>query len=236
MLGDTEAAGASGMPAEHTMSNRVTELRQLKQRARSGPSERATSAQHAKGKLTARERIDSLLDDGSFTEIESLRRHRAVGFGLEANRPYTDGVITGWGTVHGRTVFVYAHDFRMFGGALGEAHAAKIHKIMDMAAKTGAPLVSLNDGAGARIQEGVVALAGYGGIFRRNAQLSGVIPQISVNAWTVRGWRGVLAGTDRLCIHGPRYFDDVHHRPGSRSGRDWRACFARRTWWGRRTC
>ncbi|MFG2994890.1 acyl-CoA carboxylase subunit beta, partial [Streptomyces sp. NPDC048257] len=137
-------------------------------------------AQHAKGKLTARERIALLLDEGSFREVEQLRRHRATGFGLESKKPYTDGVITGWGTVEGRTVFVYAHDFRIFGGALGEAHATKIHKIMDMAIAAGAPLVSLNDGAGARIQEGVSALAGYGGIFQRNTKASGVIPQISV--------------------------------------------------------
>ncbi|MEW1751771.1 acyl-CoA carboxylase subunit beta [Streptomyces angustmyceticus] len=159
---------------------RVAELDSLHEQARNGPGDRATEAQHAKGKLTARERIDLLLDEGSFTEVEPLRRHRASGFGLEARRPYTDGVITGWGLVHGRTVFVYAHDFRIFGGALGESHAAKIHKIMDMALSAGAPLVSLNDGAGARIQEGVVALAGYGGIFHRNTLASGVIPQISV--------------------------------------------------------
>ncbi|UQA90610.1 acyl-CoA carboxylase subunit beta [Streptomyces halobius] len=141
---------------------------------------RATEAQHAKGKLTARERLDLLFDQGSFTEVEQLRRHRATGFGLEAKRPYTDGVVTGWGTVQGRTVFAFAHDFRIFGGALGEAHAHKIHKIMDLALAAGAPLVSLNDGAGARIQEGVSALAGYGGIFQRHAKASGVIPQISV--------------------------------------------------------
>jgi acetyl-CoA carboxylase carboxyltransferase component len=102
------------------------------------------------------------------------------GFGMEAKRPYTDGVITGWGTVENRTVFAYAQDQRIFGGALGEAHAAKIHRIMDLALAAGAPLVSLNDGGGARIQEGVLALAGYGGIFRRNVKASGVIPQISV--------------------------------------------------------
>ncbi|WP_247597948.1 acyl-CoA carboxylase subunit beta [Streptomyces sp. RKND-216] len=152
----------------------------MREQAHAGPSERATEAQHAKGKLTARERIDLLMDAGSFREVETLRRHRASGFGLEAKRPYTDGVVTGWGEVEGRTVFVYAHDFRIFGGALGEAHAAKIHKIMDMAIAAGAPLVSLNDGAGARIQEGVSALAGYGGIFQRNTRASGVIPQISV--------------------------------------------------------
>ncbi|MEV7192628.1 acyl-CoA carboxylase subunit beta [Streptomyces sp. NPDC093510] len=160
--------------------NAVEQLRQIKEEVREGPDAAATERQHAKGKLTVRERVGLLLDKGSFREVEALRRHRATGFGLEAKRPYTDGVVTGWGTVEGRTVFVYAHDFRIFGGALGEAHATKIHKIMDMAIAAGAPLVSLNDGAGARIQEGVSALAGYGGIFRRNTKASGVIPQISV--------------------------------------------------------
>ncbi|MFC3979710.1 acyl-CoA carboxylase subunit beta [Streptosporangium jomthongense] len=158
----------------------LRELGKVRELARQGPDGEATRRQHAKGKLTARERIDLLLDKGSFVEVEPLRRHRATGFGLEAKRPYTDGVVTGWGTVDGRTTFVYAHDFRIFGGALGEAHAQKIHKIMDMAVAAGAPLVSLNDGAGARIQEGVSALAGYGGIFSRNTRASGVIPQISV--------------------------------------------------------
>ncbi|MGH4028486.1 acyl-CoA carboxylase subunit beta [Actinomycetota bacterium Odt1-20B] len=162
-----------------TMTERVAELTRIRRDVLDGVPA-ATEAQHAKGKLTARERIELLLDPGSFNEVEQLRRHRATGFGLEAKRPYTDGVITGWGTVEGRTVFVYAHDFRIFGGALGEAHATKIHKIMDMAIAAGAPLVSLNDGAGARIQEGVSALAGYGGIFQRNTRASGVIPQISV--------------------------------------------------------
>ncbi|MFD1660299.1 acyl-CoA carboxylase subunit beta [Streptomyces caeni] len=163
-----------------TTDERLEELRLIKKEVLQGPDPAATDRQHARGKLTARERIELLLDAGSFTEVEPLRRHRATGFGLEANRPYTDGVVTGWGTVHGRTVFVYAHDFRIFGGALGEAHATKIHKLMDMALAAGAPLVSLNDGAGARIQEGVSALAGYGGIFQRNTRASGIIPQISV--------------------------------------------------------
>jgi acetyl-CoA carboxylase carboxyltransferase component len=170
-VAEDQASPATG-PAE--------ELAGLKRLAFDGPSEQATAAQLAKGKRTVRQRIDLLLDPGSFQEVEPLRRHRAAGFGLEDRRPYTDGVVTGWGTVEGRTVFVYAHDFRIFGGALGEAHAQKIHKIMDMAVAAGAPLVSLNDGAGARIQEGVTALAGYGGIFRRNSRASGVIPQISV--------------------------------------------------------
>ncbi|WP_434598878.1 acyl-CoA carboxylase subunit beta [Streptomyces sp. A5-4] len=162
------------------MQQQLDELREIKATAHRGPSEKATEAQHGKGKLTARERIELLLDERSFNEVEPLRRHRATGFGLEDKKPYTDGVVTGWGTVHGRTVFVYAHDFRIFGGALGEAHAQKIHKVMDLAESAGAPLVSLNDGAGARIQEGVTALAGYGGIFQRNTRASGVIPQISV--------------------------------------------------------
>nr|PPQ62300.1 methylmalonyl-CoA carboxyltransferase [Streptomyces sp. QL37] len=166
-----QATGASAL---------LDRLSELKGQAWDGPGPQATERQHAKGKLTARERIALLLDKGSFTEVETLRRHRATGFGLEHKRPYTDGVVTGWGTVEGRTVFVYAHDFRIFGGALGEAHAEKIHKLMDMAVSVGAPLVSLNDGAGARIQEGVSALAGYGGIFRRNTRASGMVPQISV--------------------------------------------------------
>jgi acetyl-CoA carboxylase carboxyltransferase component len=145
--------------------------------------------------------------------VGPLRRHRATGFGLEANRPHTDGVVTGWGTVRGRTVFCYAHDFRIFGGALGEAHADKIHKIMDMALKAGAPLVSLNDGAGARIQEGVVALAGYGGIFQRNTRASGVIPQISVMLGPCAGGAAyspalsdfvfMVRGTSQMFITGP---------------------------------
>ncbi|WP_116027050.1 acyl-CoA carboxylase subunit beta [Thermomonospora umbrina] len=167
-------------PAPPTPRDRLGELAEIKAAARQGPDPAATLRQHSKGKLTAHERIALLLDEGSFTEVEALRRHRATGFGLEGRRPYSDGVVTGWGTVHGRTVFVYAHDFRIFGGALGEAHAEKIHKLMDMAVAAGAPLVSLNDGAGARIQEGVTALAGYGGIFQRNTRASGVIPQISV--------------------------------------------------------
>ncbi|WP_328661470.1 acyl-CoA carboxylase subunit beta [Streptomyces sp. NBC_00334] len=194
-------------------SGRLAELRRIRQQALTGPDPRATERQHARGKLTAHERIALLLDEGSFTEIEGLRRHRATGFGLEAKRPYSDGVITGWGTVNGRTVFVYAHDFRVFGGALGEAHAQKIHKVMDLAASAGAPLVSLNDGAGARIQEGVTALAGYGGIFSRNTRSSGVIPQISVMLGPCAGGAAyspaltdyvfMVRGTSQMFITGP---------------------------------
>jgi acetyl-CoA carboxylase carboxyltransferase component len=140
----------------------------------------AVDRQRALGKRTARERLGLLLDEGSFTEIDMYRRHQSHGPKLNGNRPHTDGVIAGSGTIDGRRVFVYAQDFAIFGGSLGEAHAAKIHKAMDLALATGSPLIGLNDGGGARIQEGVIALDGYGGIFRRNVQASGVIPQISV--------------------------------------------------------
>ncbi|HEY0167798.1 MAG TPA: acyl-CoA carboxylase subunit beta [Jatrophihabitans sp.] len=158
----------------------VNELKGKRQLAEAGPNPQATIRQHEKGKKTARERIEALFDEGTFVEIDTLRRHQSHAFGLAQNRPYTDGVVTGWGKVYGRTVFTYAHDFRMFGGSLGEEHAKKIQKVMDLAFKARRPIVSLNDGAGARIQEGVSALAGYGGIFTRHVQASGVIPQISV--------------------------------------------------------
>ncbi len=161
------------------MTDRLTELAKRKEQALHPGSERSVERQHAKGKLLARERIDFLLDPGSFHELDMLARHRAHDSGL-LERPYTDGVVTGWGTVHGRKVFIFSQDFTVFGGALGEVFAEKIHKVMDLAIKVGAPLIGLNDGAGARIQEGPVSLASYGGIFHRNVQASGVIPQISV--------------------------------------------------------
>ncbi|WP_086847154.1 acyl-CoA carboxylase subunit beta [Amycolatopsis kentuckyensis] len=140
----------------------------------------AVRRQHSLGKLTARERLALLLDDDSFLELEPYRRHQAAGPGLSGNRPHTDGVIAGSGTIDGRRVFVYAQDFTVFGGSLGEAHAAKIHKVLDLAIANGAPVIGLNDSGGARIQEGVLALNGYGGIFRRQVEASGVVPQISV--------------------------------------------------------
>jgi len=167
--------GSSG-----AMATTIEELDKRRAHAKLGGGQARIDAQHRKGRLTARERLDLLFDPGTFTEVEPLRRHRATAFGMDARRPPGDGVVVGWGEVHGRPVFAYAHDFRVFGGALGEAHAEKIHKVMDLALSTGAPLVALSDGAGARIQEGVTALAGYGGIFRRNTAASGVVPQISV--------------------------------------------------------
>ena len=162
------------------MSERLGDLAARKEEALHAGSPRAVERQHEKGKMTARERIDELLDEGSFQELDMLARHRAHGMGLDATRPYTDGVVTGFGTIDGRRVCVFSQDFTVFGGALGEVFAEKIHKVMDLATATGVPMIGLNDGAGARIQEGVVSLHSYGGIFHRYVAASGVIPQISV--------------------------------------------------------
>jgi acetyl-CoA carboxylase carboxyltransferase component len=162
---------------EHPIRERLDDLLSRKEQARQPGSERAIARQHDRGKMLARERIEYFLDDGTFHELDMLARHRNPDI---ADRPYTDGVITGWGTVDGRKVFVFSQDFTLFGGALGEVFAEKIHKLMDMSLKVGAPLIGLNDGAGARIQEGPVSLASYGGIFYRNVKGSGVVPQISV--------------------------------------------------------
>ncbi|HEX2404801.1 MAG TPA: acyl-CoA carboxylase subunit beta [Acidimicrobiia bacterium] len=159
---------------------RIEELRRLRDQALHAGSERAVARQHEQGKLTARERIQLLLDKGSFEEIDMFVRHQASGFGIEATRPPGDAVITGWGTIDGRTVFVFAEDFTVFGGSLGRAVSDKICKVMDMALEMGVPVIGLKDSGGARIQEGVAALDGYGRIFERNVRASGVIPQISV--------------------------------------------------------
>jgi acetyl-CoA carboxylase carboxyltransferase component len=161
------------------MQEKLADLAERREQAIHAGSQRSVDRQHEKGKMLARERLEYFLDEGSFHELDMLARHRAQAAGLE-DRPYTDGVITGWGTVDGRKVFVFSQDFTVFGGALGEVFAEKIHKLMDLALKVGAPVVGLNDGAGARIQEGVVSLASYGGIFHRNVLSSGVVPQISV--------------------------------------------------------
>jgi acetyl-CoA carboxylase carboxyltransferase component len=160
--------------------DKLADLLQRREEAKNAGSPRAVERQHSKGKMTARERIAELLDDDSFMELDLLARHRAHGMGLENDRPYTDGVITGWGTIDGRKVMVFAQDFTVFGGALGEVHAEKIKKAMDLATSVGVPVIGLNDSGGARIQEGVVSLASYGEIFYRNVKSSGVIPQISV--------------------------------------------------------
>ena len=161
---------------EKPVSERLDELNKRKEAAYHAGSERAVARQHERGKMTARERVERLVDPGTFVELDLLARHRSPAID---ERPFTDGVITGWGEIDGRQVFVFSQDFTVFGGALGEVFAEKIHKVMDMAQKVGAPIIGLNDGAGARIQEGVVSLDSYGGIFYRNVQSSGVIPQIS---------------------------------------------------------
>ena len=163
---------------ERPIRDLVTDLQERQAQALTPGSQRSIDRQHERGKLLARERLEYLLDEGSFHELDMLARHRA-GDSLPEH-PYGDGVITGWGTIDGRKVFVFSQDFTVFGGALGEVFAEKIHKLMDLALKVGAPVIGLNDGAGARIQEGVVSLASYGGIFYRNVKASGVTPQISV--------------------------------------------------------
>ncbi|MBI1621157.1 acyl-CoA carboxylase subunit beta [Aquamicrobium zhengzhouense] len=156
------------------------QLAERRAKAWEGGGEKRIAAQHSKGKLTARERIEVLLDDGSFEEFDMYVTHRAVDFGMAAQQYPGDGVVTGWGTINGRMVYVFSQDFTVLGGSLSETHAQKICKIMDMAMRNGAPVIGLNDSGGARIQEGVASLAGYAEVFRRNSEASGVIPQISV--------------------------------------------------------
>jgi propionyl-CoA carboxylase beta chain len=171
----------------HTTKGKLSDLgRRLDEAVHAG-SERAVEAQHAKGKLTARERIELLLDEGSFVELDEFARHRSTNFGLERNRPYGDGVVTGFGTIGGRQVCVFSQDVTVFGGSLGEVYGEKITKVMDLALKTGCPIIGINEGSGARIQEGVVSLGLYGEIFRRNVHASGVIPQISMIMGTCAG-------------------------------------------------
>src|ERR1700736_367449 len=167
-------------PPGASLKQMLERLDRRRARARLGGGEARIKAQHARGKLTARERIELLLDHGSFEEFDMFVEHRNDDFGMEKTKIPGDGVVTGWGTVNGRTVFVFAKDFTVFGGSLSETHAQKITKIQDMALKNGAPIVGLFDAGGARIQEGVAALGGYGEVFQRNVLASGVIPQISV--------------------------------------------------------
>ncbi len=162
------------------MKHILEELEQRRSEARLGGGQNRIGAQHAKGKLTARERIELLLDHGSFEEYDMFVQHRSTDFGMEKTKTPGDGVVTGWGTVNGRLIYVFAKDFTVFGGSLSETHAGKINKIQDMALKNRAPIIGLFDAGGARIQEGVAALGGYGEVFQRNALASGVIPQISL--------------------------------------------------------
>ncbi len=167
-------------PDIHTTAGKLADLYRRDDEAVHAGSERAVEKQHARGKQTARERIDALLDSGSFVELDELARHRSTNFGQESNRPYGDGVVTGYGTVDGRPVCVFSQDVTVFGGSLGEVYGEKIVKVMDLAIKTGCPIIGINEGGGARIQEGVVSLGLYGEIFSRNVKASGVVPQISL--------------------------------------------------------
>jgi propionyl-CoA carboxylase beta chain len=199
--------------APHTTAGKIADLQRRRDEAVHAGSERAVERQHAKGKMTARERIERLLDPGSFTELDELARHRATAFGIGANRPYGDGVVTGYGTVDGRPVCVFSQDFTVFGGSLGEVYGEKIVKLMDHALKTGCPLIGINDGGGARIQEGVVALGLFAEIFYRNVAASGVVPQISlimgpcaggaVYSPAITDFTLMVEGTSHMFITGP---------------------------------
>jgi propionyl-CoA carboxylase beta chain len=176
----TEVAPPGGDLDPHTTAGKLADLDRRRHEAVHAGAQRQVEAQHARGKMTARERIDALLDPGSFTEFDELARHRSHDFGLDRNRPYGDGVVTGYGTIDGRPVCVFSQDFTIYGGSLGEVYGEKVVKVMDHALKTGCPMIGINDGGGARIQEGVVALGLFAEIFYRNVISSGVIPQISL--------------------------------------------------------
>jgi propionyl-CoA carboxylase beta chain len=215
MATDAPAAGNADQPPPdvHTTAGKIADLDRRRQQAAHAGSPRAVERQHAKGKMTARERIGRLLDPGSFTELDELARHRATDFGMAASRPYGDGVVTGYGTVDGRPVCVFSQDFTIFGGSLGEVYGEKIVKVMEHALKTGCPVIGINDGGGARIQEGVVALGLFAEIFRRNVIASGVIPQISlimgpcaggaVYSPAITDFTLMVEGTSHMFITGP---------------------------------
>jgi propionyl-CoA carboxylase beta chain len=200
-------------PDLHTTAGKIADLDRRRQEAVHAGSQRAVERQHAKGKMTARERVGRLLDPESFTEFDELARHRAADFGMAASRPYGDGVVTGYGTIDGRPVCVFSQDFTIFGGSLGEVYGEKIVKVMDHALKTGCPVIGINDGGGARIQEGVVALGLFAEIFRRNVIASGVIPQISlimgpcaggaVYSPAITDFTLMVEGTSHMFITGP---------------------------------
>ena len=162
-----------------SLDPKIQHLRDLKEQAQQGGGPERIDAQHKRGKLTARERLDLFLDKGSFRELDPFVTHRTADFGLDKQHYLADSVVTGWGTVEGRLVYIFSQDFTVFGGSLGEVHAEKVCKLMDLAIKVGAPVIGLNDSGGARIQEGVVSLGGYADIFLRNTLASGVVPQIS---------------------------------------------------------
>jgi propionyl-CoA carboxylase beta chain len=204
-----------------SQSDKLEQLRRNREEARLGGGEKAIARQHERGKLTARERIDLLLDAGSFVEIDALVRHLCTDFDMEKKRIFGDGVVTGHGMIDGRPVFVFSQDFTVFGGSLSGAYAAKICKIMDQAVKLGVPVIGLNDSGGARIQEGVVSLGGYADIFLRNTLASGVVPQISavlgpcaggaVYSPAITDFIFMVDGTSHMFVTGPNVVKTVTH-------------------------
>ncbi len=211
-----------------SIEDKLAHLRELGEEALQGGGKDRLEAQHAQGKLSARERIDLLLDDDSFVELDRFVTHRSTEFGLADKRPLGDGVVTGYGTVHGRAVYVFSQDFTVFGGSLSETHAEKIVKIQELAVKTGAPIIGLNDSGGARIQEGVVSLGGYADIFLRNTLASGVIPQISVILGPCAGgavyspaitdFVYMVRGTSYMFVTGPNVVKTVTHEDIDKEG------------------
>jgi propionyl-CoA carboxylase beta chain len=204
-----------------SIHEKLKRLEELRREAEQGGGEARLKAQHERGKLSARERLDLLLDDGSFVELDRFVTHRSTDFGLEDRKFLGDGVVTGYGTIHGRLVYVFSQDFTVFGGSLSEAHAEKIVKIQDMAMKNGAPVIGLNDSGGARIQEGVVSLGGYADIFLRNTLASGVVPQISlilgpcaggaVYSPAITDFVYMVRGTSYMFVTGPNVVKTVTH-------------------------
>jgi propionyl-CoA carboxylase beta chain len=209
----TDGEGADGAPDIHTTAGKLEDLRRREEAALHAGSARAVEKRHAQGRKTARERVEALLDEGSFVELDQLARHRNRTFGTEENRPYGDGVVTGHGTIDGRPVCVFSQDFTVFGGSLGEVFGEKIVKVMDLAMKIGCPVIGINDSGGARIQEGVVSLGLYAEIFRRNVHASGVVPQVSlvlgpcaggaVYSPAITDFTVMVDGTSHMFITGP---------------------------------
>ncbi|MGH2456535.1 MAG: acyl-CoA carboxylase subunit beta, partial [Candidatus Limnocylindria bacterium] len=202
-------------------ADRLARLRRLRVEALHGGGERRVAQQHERGKLTARERLELLLDEESFVEMDAFVTHRASDFGIDQEQYLGDGVVTGHGRIDGRTVFVYAQDFTVFGGSLSEAHAEKIVKVMDLAVQNGAPVIGLSDSGGARIQEGVVSLGGYADIFLRNTLASGVVPQLSlvlgpcaggaVYSPAITDFTIMAEGTSYMFVTGPNVVKTVTH-------------------------
>ncbi|MEJ2218809.1 MAG: carboxyl transferase domain-containing protein, partial [Gemmatimonadota bacterium] len=203
------------------MRDALKRLEEMRRQAEQGGGAERLEAQHERGKLSARERIDLLLDEGTFQELDRFVTHRAEGFGIENQRILGDGVVAGYGTIEGRPVYVFSQDFTVFGGSLSEAHAEKIVKLQELAMRNGAPLIGLNDSGGARIQEGVVSLGGYADIFLRNTLASGVVPQISailgpcaggaVYSPAITDFVYMVRGTSYMFVTGPNVVKTVTH-------------------------